>query len=589
MRALSHIASAYWWAPPCLVVLGLAVALADGISVSLVVLFLYTVVGKGSEAVQSGGIVSNIFQWARWIAGESSTALGVLIFAVVLTKTGLNMAYSLVTTFVKNHVAEDVRLRIHEQYLAVSYDYIQRHEYTDMLNVLAKESWSIPDAYYLATRIAINVCGIVVFATFLLALSWPLTLIAAVGSTFVFFLTQRFAAPLRKMYERGIGLNNELGHRMLTTLQGMRTIRAFAQEAYDRTRFLAASIAVRRSFVRMGRMHTFVGPISDIGHLAVLGAIAGAAVPLGINASIALATIALLYRLNPQISELQGNWLALSTMDPSLRQVRGVIETGDKTYLPEGEQPFASLTHEIRFENVSFTYAGAERPSLRDVSFAIPAGRTVAIVGPSGSGKTTIVNLLLRLYRASEGSVVVDGLPLFDLRREEWLGGLAVAGQDVDLIDGTIRENITIGRHEMASDGLLRAAEAAGIRAFIEQTSEGYDTWIGERGLNLSGGQRQRLGLARALFAEPRILILDEATSALDGGLEADIRRNVQQGYAGKTLIIITHRLETVLSADHVVCIEDGRMTEEGEPAALMQRPGSVFKRMLERRSVGAS
>ena len=587
MRALSHIASRYWWAPPTLLLLGLSAALADGISVSLVVLFLYTLIGKADDALLPGGIVSQVFRAAQSLVGPGVTALGVLIFAVVLLKTVLNMAYGLITTAVKNGISEDMRLRVHAQYLAVSYDYIQRHEYSDMLNVLAKESWSIPEAYYVVTRIAINICGIAVLGSFLLAVSWQLTAIAVVGSSLVFFLTQRFAGPLRRLYEKAMTLNNELGHRMLTTLQGMRTIRAFAREDYDRSRFQKASRAVRKSFVRMGWFHAFVGPIGDIGHLAVLGFIAAAAVPLGVSASAALAAIALLYRLQPQVQELQGNWLSLATMDPSLRVVRGVIDPSDKLYLPEGTEPFTGLQREIRFESVSLTYPGTHAPALDDISFTIPRGRTVAIVGPSGCGKTTIVNLLLRLYHPDSGRITIDGKPLFDLRRVEWLARMAVAGQDVELIDGTIDENIAIGRVGRDAGRMRDAASAAGILDFIEHTEAGFDTWVGERGLNISGGQRQRIGLARALFGEPETLILDEATSALDGRIESEVRANVGRYIDGRTLILITHRLETVLSADFVVCIENGRVVEQGVPALLAERTGSVFRAMLGRENEG--
>ena len=158
MRSLSHVAAKYWWAPPTLILLGLGAALADGISVSLVVLFLYTLIGKADDAIRPEGIVSQVFQSAQLLVGKGGTALGLLIFAVVIVKTGFNVAYGLITTAVKNGISEDIRLRVHAQYLAVSYDYIQRHEYADMLNVLAKESWSVPEAYYLVTRIAVNVC-----------------------------------------------------------------------------------------------------------------------------------------------------------------------------------------------------------------------------------------------------------------------------------------------------------------------------------------------------------------------------------------------------------------------------------------------
>ena len=256
--------------------------------------------------------------------------------------------------------------------------------------------------------------------------------------------------------------------------------------------------------------------------------------------------------------------------------------------IPKGSEPFDGLQREIRFESVSLTYPGVHVPALENMSFTIPRGRIVAIVGPSGCGKTTIVNLLLRLYQPDSGRITVDGVPLFNLRRVEWLRHLAVAGQDVELIDGTVEENITIGRVGRETGSGHDAANAAGILDFIEQTEAGFDTWVGERGLNISGGQRQRIGIARALFDEPEILILDEATSALDGNLEAEVRTNIACYAKGRTLILITHRLDTVMSADHVVCIENGRVVEQGVPAVLAEREGGVFGAMLGRERVVA-
>ncbi len=247
----------------------------------------------------------------------------------------------------------------------------------------------------------------------------------------------------------------------------------------------------------------------------------------------------------------------------------------------DSEPTNPALDREIRFESVSFAYAGAPSPSLDQISFTIPAGSVTALVGMSGAGKTTIVNLLLRLYRQDSGSILVDGVRLDELNRESWLSRLTAAGQDVELIEGTVQDNLRVARPLADLSAMRAAAETAGILDTIEHLPQGFDSWIGQQGLKLSGGQRQRLGLARALLRDPDILILDEATNALNSGLEHKILRAIRQKLAGRTLLIITHRLETAMSADNVICIGAGRALESGSPAELQSRSVSAFQTLL--------
>ncbi len=204
-----------------------------------------------------------------------------------------------------------------------------------------------------------------------------------------------------------------------------------------------------------------------------------------------------------------------------------------------------------------------------------------ALIGMSGAGKTTIVNLLLLLYRQDSGSVLVDGTPLDGLSRTSWLSRIAVAGQDVELIEGTVQDNLRVALPDADLSTMRAAAKTVGILDTIDNLPQGFDSWIGQHGLQLSGGQRQRLGLARALLRDPDILILDEATNALNSGLEHEIWAALRERLAGRTLLVITHRLEMAMSADHVICIESGRVLESGSPAELRARPGSSFTALL--------
>jgi ABC-type multidrug transport system fused ATPase/permease subunit len=299
-----------------------------------------------------------------------------------------------------------------------------------------------------------------------------------------------------------------------------------------------------------------------------------------------ITALALLYRLQPYASALQGRMINLVTMTPHLSVVRSVLDPSDKTYPIEGSEPFDGLVDAIRFEAVTMAYPGSGRAVVKDVSFTIPAGRTTALLGASGAGKTTVVNLLLRLYDPDAGTIKVDGRDLSSLKRGDWLGRVALAGQDVDLVEGTVATNIRLSRPSATLAEVRHAADIAGILADVEGLKDGFATWIGERGTMLSGGQRQRIGLARALLCNPGVLILDEAMSALDEPLEEKIRRRLRAEFAGRTLIIITHRTHTVRTADHAIWLEKGRVTEEGEPAKLSRLSEDVPARIPRGRRV---
>ncbi len=240
------------------------------------------------------------------------------------------------------------------------------------------------------------------------------------------------------------------------------------------------------------------------------------------------------------------------------------------------------MEHAIRFRNVSFRYTDDAPLALCEASFHVPAGRTTAIVGASGAGKTTIVNLLLRLDEPSTGEILLDDIPLSAVDRASWLAQLAVAGQDVELMDSTIRANIQVSRADATDADIREAARVAGIWDIIEAQPYGLDHWIGPHGANFSGGQRQRLGLARAFLRDPQILVLDEATNALDAGLDEAIRANLTARFGDRTLVVITHKLETALQCDHLIHIAAGRVLEEGEPTALIAQRDGSFRALLD-------
>jgi ABC-type multidrug transport system fused ATPase/permease subunit len=342
----------------------------------------------------------------------------------------------------------------------------------------------------------------------------------------------------------------------------MRTIRAFAQEEATGQRFEQASRLVERTSVAREHLQNLIPPLSECSYLVVLGVVVIASNVLQIPFAATLAAVALLYRLQPHMRELDAHLLDLGGVEASVRLIGAALDRSDKVYASKGDIPFGGIKRQLRFDNVSMVYAASTKPTLSGATFSIPAGRTTAIVGRSGAGKTTIVNLLLRLYEPTSGSILADDIPINCFDAKTWLSRISVAGQDLELFEGTIAENIAFAAPGASMEDIKEAAALAGMTDFVADLPDGLYTWVGERGLNFSAGQRQRINLARALIRRPDLLILDEATTALDHGLEDEVRANILQACRGRTVIVITHRMDIACAADHIVKLSGGQVTE---------------------------
>ncbi|WP_245288006.1 ABC transporter ATP-binding protein [Bradyrhizobium sp. Ec3.3] len=563
------------WVTPALIVLGLAASLAETVGITLVLLFFYFAMGQVELATSTGGLLGEALRYAaNWF--HSSTETAVVLLLLIVARGALSFVNTLISARVGEQINEAARNRVHLQYLATSYSFFQRHEEAYLMEVLGTETWVISGAYASLTRIIVSSCSIFLFASFLLALSIKVTVLAIVASMLVSAGLRHLSLPMQQLGTGVKLVHQRLGEHMLMTLQGMRTIRAYGQEESHQRRFEQASTQARQVALRLARLSALVSPLTEVGYLVVLFLVIASADMWGIGFATSLTAVALLYRLQPHMRDLEGNLLYMAQIEPQLRSIRHMLSTDDKEYPKAGHVAVTELDDGISFRDVTFRYDAGAEAALSDVSFDIPAGKTTALIGASGAGKTTIVNLLLRLYSANEGVIRVDGRPIEDVRRTDWLGMLAIAGQDVDLIEGTVIENVRMAKNDATEEEVLQALRVAGISEVVEALPGKYDTWIGQHGLRFSGGQRQRLGLARAIVRNPKFLILDEAMSALDLALEDSIRSAIQLHFKGRTLLLITHRLESLRDADHVVCIENGRVRAEGPPAKVLANPRSV-------------
>ena len=416
-------------------------------------------------------------------------------------------------------------------------------------------------------------------------LDWPVAVTLLGFALFTLFAPSVFSKWDSENSRRRQQAYGQFAAEFLDTLQGLGTLKAFGQST-NRGRLLAARAhELFRSTMWVLATNALGRGITDTG-LAV-----GAACALALGAYLVqageMSLLTLLIILMMGIEEFRpqrdlraylhqgmvGQAAAKGIL--SLLAARPVVEASQSASLVSG-----MLEPTIEFEDVSFTYPSARRPSHRGLSFQVHAGERVGIVGTSGAGKTSILRLLLRLYDPQGGSVRIGGHNLVALNSEDIYRHIAVVNQDTYLFYGTVEENLRFGRQDASQSELERAARAANAHAFITELPQGYDTVVGERGLRLSGGQRQRIAIARALLRDAPILILDEALSAVDAENEAVIQEALDRLMEGRTTLIFAHRLSSVIGADRLLVLDQGQVVETGTHQALMARKGTYFQLM---------
>jgi subfamily B ATP-binding cassette protein MsbA len=283
----------------------------------------------------------------------------------------------------------------------------------------------------------------------------------------------------------------------------------------------------------------------------------------------------------PPARAISDGWFKIAKGAASLDRLDAILKEPWRIPEPESPLPCPPLAQGLRFDAVSFRYPGTETDVLDGISFDVPRGATVALVGPSGSGKSTLAHLIARFADPTAGRILLDGIDLRDLASRELRSRLGIVAQDPLLFNATVAENIALGA-PLDPDRLHAVAAAANALEFIERLPDGFGTNIGDGGGRLSGGQRQRLAIARALYRDPPLLLLDEATSALDTESEHLVQQAIDRTMAGRTAVVIAHRLSTVRRADCIVVLDRGRIVASGTHDALMADPAGLYRRLVE-------
>ncbi|MCF6113069.1 ABC transporter ATP-binding protein/permease [Mesorhizobium muleiense] len=556
---------------PAVVMLGLASAALEGFGIGLIIPLLGIIMGQGDQTGMAG--FSAVFQHFGSDLSERDRliVISAAILGSIVLKNVFAFANTLLTTFIYGKASHSIRSALSEQLLRVGYPFFLQQSPGRLLNIISNESWRASDAIQIMLTAIVSASAAIILLAFLLLLSWQMTLLVTLGLVVVQIahavLSANLKAPSRSVASR----NSDLASQMLHLVHAGRLIRIFGQESREKATFDQASDAVRRAaFVLLTRQGA-LPPLTEVLHAMLFLAVVIGAWFVGVSFPLIVAFVILLYRLQPYMRALQMAWSQLQGLSGSLEEVVWMLDPTDKPEPPRGHRPFQGLAQGIKFDDVTFTYSGKDQRAvvLHSAAFEIRSGRSTALIGRSGAGKTTIVNLLCRFVEPDAGRILVDGSPLDQIDPSHWRRHVALASQDLELVDGTIFENIIYGQDAASAGDAQRAAKLAEAHEFIEHLAQGYQTVVGYRGVNLSAGQRQRIALARALVRDPDILILDEATNAVDGLSEAAIVETLKSRAGRRTTIVISHHHSTISFCDDVVILSGGRVKKQAPFAAL--------------------
>lgn len=534
------------------------------------------IVGLLIDSVKTGGQIDHF------------ALLLMALFAVGALFTALRSYWF---TVAGERVVARLRRRLYDSLIGQEIAFFDRHRTGELTNRLAADTTVVQNAatvnLSMLLRFGLTAVGSVII---MLTISWRLTLVmlalvpvAVIGALVYGRIVKRLSREVQDAQAKSTEVAEE-------TLAGIRTVRAFAREAVESDRYgerVEAAYTLARERARVAAW--FGGVAGYAGYGAVGGVLWYGGILLadpqsGLSVGDLTSFMIYTFAVAVAIGTLGTVWQDFMRAVGASERVFELIDAAPAPQR-DGQRP-DPVKGAVALEGVSFAYpTRPDRPVLHDVSLRIAPGEVVALVGPSGGGKSTIAALLSRFYEPSAGRLTLDGV---DLRAVDphWLrrkiGGVA---QEPMLFAASVADNIRYGALTASDEAVRAAARAANAEGFIDSFPEGFDTAVGERGVQLSGGQKQRVAIARALLKDPRVLVLDEATSALDAESEHLVQKALEVLMEGRTTLVIAHRLSTVRSADRVVVIDEGRVVQQGTHDALMAE-GGLYRQLVERSMV---
>ncbi len=472
----------------------------------------------------------------------------------------------------------ELRKKVYAHLHRLSIDYFASAKTGDLSYRLTEDIDRIGEVVYKMSQQFIScVFQLIAIPIYMFYLNWPLTLAGFLMAPLMAWLIGSFGNRMLALSRRSQNEISNLSSLLTEVLGNIRVVKAFAADDYEVGRFSQVANENRVAKYRTEHLTAIQYPVVgfleavSIMFLFLLG---GWQIALGnLQPQEFVSFLVAVALLIDPINLVTQHYNAFKQTEASVERVFDIFaEQPDLIQKPDA-QVLPAITGKVEYRDIEFSYASGQSV-FNHLSLLVQPGDVVALVGPSGAGKTTLVNLLARFYDPQVGEILVDGMDVRDVTLKSLRQQIGIVPQETTLFSGTIAQNIAYGQTNLDYGAIEAAAKIANAHGFIKQFSQGYHTWVGERGVNLSGGQRQRVAIARAILLNPRILILDEATSALDSESEALVQEALERAMENRTVFVIAHRLSTVRKADRILFIENGQIAEAGTHVELLEQGG---------------
>ena len=509
---------------------------------------------------------------------EKLTYIALSVVVIFLFRGFFFYGQSYLISYVGQRVVIDIRREVFKKIQRLSMAFYDKNKTGTIMSYVTN------DVNALQTGLVDNIVEMITEGVILVAsivamiyLDWKLFLFSLCTFPVVIMFIDFFGKKIRASGGKIQGATADLTSVLQEVVSSARVIKSFVREDYEIERFEAQNMHNFRAQMKYVKLSATLTPtiefVAAIGVTMILWFGGNSVIDGDITAGALVAFLTYAVNISNPIKRLSR---VIANIQKALAAADRVFDVLDLPELIQNKPNAQLLPHvkgSVSFNNVSFAY-NTDEPILDDVSFSATPGQVVALVGPSGAGKSTVASLLPRFYDVTGGSIVIDGLDIRDVTMESLREQVGIVPQETMLFNGSVYDNILYGRLDATEEEVMAASKAANAHNFITELPNGYDTQLGDRGVNISGGQRQRIAIARAILKNPQILILDEATSALDTESERVVQEALDRLMVGRTSFVIAHRLSTIKNADKILVMEKGKIVEEGNHDELMAKDG---------------
>lgn len=542
----------------------------------------------------SSVIKNNVYFWVEQSIQSVGPSMALLLlgaFLVVMTAFKVGTAYfgAYFVIPIRTGIVRDLRNQLYKKIVSLPIGFFSEERKGDIMSRMMSDVTEVEASIISSLEMVFkNPIIILIYLVVLFAMSWELTTFVLVLLPFSGWLIGKIGRNLKTTSTIGQEQTGEMLSQIEETLSGLRVIKAFTAEHKVEKRFAILNEKIRRTFNRLNRRYNLAHPVGELIGTMVIALLLwfGGVLIVGNNSSIGAAEfiyyILIFYSIIAPAKDLSKASYSIQKGLASLERVDKILQS--ENTIPEPLKPvqFTKFEKGIEFRNVSFRYQTDW--VLRNIELVIPKGKTVALVGQSGSGKSTMVDLVPRYYDPVEGEVLIDDIDIRNINSKDIRTQLGNVNQEAILFNDSFYNNITFGVEQASMEQVIEAATIANAHEFIMATENGYETNIGDRGSKLSGGQRQRISIARAILKNPPILILDEATSALDTESEKLVQEALESLMRNRTTLVVAHRLSTIVRADEICVLHEGRIVERGKHEELIGLNG-YYKKLVDMQS----